>query len=71
MAADSYKKTGKFWERYNIPDSDAGREGRYKNQHGFGWTNAMYVKLVKELERVGEEHDKRYGLGQKSAEGNA
>ncbi len=42
-----FKRTGKFWEKYNVVKGRVGKEGRYPNQSGFGWTNAVFVKLVK------------------------
>jgi len=44
-----YSETGKMMEKYNVMDIDlkAGG-GKYPNQDGFGWTNAVYIKLLKE-----------------------
>lgn len=42
-------KTGKFWEKYNVVECDVAKAGRYTNQIGFGWTNAVFAKLVKEF----------------------
>lgn len=41
-----YKNTGKLMEKYNAIDTQliAGG-GEYPNQDGFGWTNAVYMKL--------------------------
>lgn len=44
-----FLKTGEFWEKYNVVKSDIGKEGRYPIQTGFGWTNAIFVRLVKEF----------------------
>lgn len=44
-----FLKTGKFWEKYNVVKSGIGKEGRYPIQTGFGWTNAVFVRLVKEF----------------------
>ena len=44
-----FLKTGKFWEKYNVVKCDVGKAGRYPNQVGFGWTNAVFVKLVNEF----------------------
>lgn len=44
-----FEKTGKFWEKYNVVKGNVGKEGRYPIQTGFGWTNAIFVKLVKEF----------------------
>jgi len=50
LNAKVFSKTGKFWEKYNVVTGDVGKRGRYPNQTGFGWTNAVFVKLVKEFE---------------------
>ncbi len=42
-----FLETGKFWEKYNVVDAAMGKTGRYPMQSGFGWTNAIFVKLVK------------------------
>jgi alpha,alpha-trehalase len=45
---DVYKRTGRFMEKYNV--SDLGLEaggGEYPSQDGFGWTNGVYLALVK------------------------
>lgn len=39
-------KTGKFWEKYNVVNNDVGKDERYPIQTGFGWTNAIFVKLI-------------------------
>lgn len=44
-----FKKTRKFWEKYNVASAGVGKEGRYPNQTGFGWTNAVFVRLVDEF----------------------
>ena len=45
-----FLETGKFWEKYNVVEETIGRPGRYPTQSGFGWTNAIFVKLVKEFD---------------------
>lgn len=41
-----YKNTGKLMEKYNVENVDLiARGGEYSNQHGFGWTNGVYLKL--------------------------
>ncbi len=51
MAANEkvYTATGKMMEKYNVMDTNnkAG-DGEYPNQDGFGWTNAVYLKLMNE-----------------------
>jgi alpha,alpha-trehalase len=49
LNAKVFKKTGKFWEKYDVVKCNEGKSGRYKNQTGFGWTNAIFVKLIKEF----------------------
>lgn len=44
-----YEKTGTFWEKYNAVTLAKGKSGRYPTQKGFGWTDAIFVKLVKEF----------------------
>jgi alpha,alpha-trehalase len=44
-----FSETGKFWEKYDVAGLKVGREGRYHNQTGFGWTNAVFVKLSNQL----------------------
>jgi alpha,alpha-trehalase len=41
-----FEKTGKLWEKYNVVKSDIGESERYKTQWGFGWTNAIFVRLL-------------------------
>lgn len=49
MNIEVFRRTGKFWEKYNVVKRDVGKEGRYPNQTGFGWTNAVFVKLAKKF----------------------
>jgi len=44
-----FDKTGKFWEKYDVVSGKVGKEGRYSNQTGFGWTNAVFIKLANEF----------------------
>jgi alpha,alpha-trehalase len=41
-----YCKTGKLVEKYNVRDAGEGAGGEYPVQDGFGWTNAVLVKLL-------------------------
>ncbi len=41
-----FEKTGKLWEKYNVVKCDIGESERYKTQWGFGWTNAVFVRLI-------------------------
>ena len=49
LNADIFEKTGKFWEKYDVVKCDKGRTGRYADQTGFGWTNAIFIKLAKKF----------------------
>lgn len=41
-----YRNTGKLMEKYNAVDTESlAGGGEYPNQDGFGWTNAVYLKL--------------------------
>lgn len=46
-----FERTNKFWEKYNVVSCDKGKSGRYPTQSGFGWSNAIYLKLNNMLER--------------------
>ena len=42
-----YEETGKILEKYNVIDIDKPPVGgEYPLQDGFGWTNAIYIKLM-------------------------
>lgn len=44
-----YAETGKMMEKYNVCDTHAkAGGGEYPNQDGFGWTNGVYLKFLKE-----------------------
>lgn len=44
-----YKRTYKLLEKYNVEDlSKESGGGEYPTQDGFGWTNGVYQKLVRE-----------------------
>ncbi|HLG04417.1 MAG TPA: trehalase family glycosidase [Bacteroidia bacterium] len=47
-----FLKTGKFWEKYNVVTCKVGESNadRYPTQSGFGWTNAVFVRLINEFE---------------------
>lgn len=53
---DVFKRTGRMMEKYNVEDLslDAGG-GEYPVQDGFGWTNGVYLALVKELNTLSAE----------------
>ncbi len=46
-----FLKTGKFWEKYNVVTGKIGQSNadRYPIQSGFGWTNAVFIRLIEEL----------------------
>ena len=46
----AYEKCGTFWEKYNVVKKGKAKCGRYPTQKGFGWTNGVFIKLVKLLE---------------------
>ena len=41
-----YCATGKLVEKYNVRDAGEGAGGEYPVQDGFGWTNAVLIKLL-------------------------
>jgi alpha,alpha-trehalase len=41
-----YCKTGKLVEKYNVREAGKGAGGEYPVQDGFGWTNAVLIKLL-------------------------
>jgi alpha,alpha-trehalase len=41
-----YCATGKLVEKYDVRDAGAGAGGEYPVQDGFGWTNAVLIKLL-------------------------
>ncbi|WP_082161630.1 alpha,alpha-trehalase TreF [Rufibacter radiotolerans] len=47
-----YKQTGKLTEKYNVEKpATQGGGGEYPNQDGFGWTNGVLLKLIKQQQR--------------------
>lgn len=49
MNAEVLEKTGVLWEKYNVVKVSKGKCGRYPTQKGFGWTNGVFIKLLKEF----------------------
>ena len=48
-----WQQTGSFFEKYNVEDgTHRVLTDRYKNQEGFGWTNAVFYCLATELSSV-------------------
>jgi len=52
-----YCRTGKLVEKYNVNQAGAGAGGEYPVQDGFGWTNAVLIKLLEIYPELGR---KRY-----------
>lgn len=45
-----YNKTGKLYEKYDVVNTERLADGgEYQNQYGFGWTNAILLKLQEGL----------------------
>ena len=44
-------QTGELWEKYDVVNRKVGvfNPNRYKTQSGFGWTNAVFARLVHEF----------------------
>ncbi len=45
-------ETGKFWEKHNVVNCQIGAypSERYPTQSGFAWTNAVFLRLIKEFQ---------------------
>ncbi|HEV7609758.1 MAG TPA: alpha,alpha-trehalase TreF [Steroidobacteraceae bacterium] len=48
-----YCRTGKLVEKYNVRDAGEGAGGEYPVQDGFGWTNAVVIKLLAIYPKLG------------------
>jgi alpha,alpha-trehalase len=46
LSKDIFDKTGKFWEKYDVVKCTTGASERYPTQAGFGWTNAIFIRLL-------------------------
>jgi alpha,alpha-trehalase len=46
-----FLRTGKFWEKHDVVKCDVGayNPARYPTQSGFGWTNAIFLRLINEF----------------------
>lgn len=55
-----FHKTGKLWEKYDVVKCTISKEERYKTQHGFAWTNAIFIRLIDKFcpEASGQEEKK-------------
>lgn len=51
MNLQLFNDTGKFWEKYDVVQCRPGvyNPHRYVTQSGFGWTNAIYLRLITEF----------------------
>lgn len=47
MHEREFERSGKVWEKYNVVTGRKGKRGRYPTQHGFSWTNGVYLRLRK------------------------
>lgn len=41
-----FDETGKLWEKYNVVKRTISKNERYPTQVGFGWTNAVFIRLL-------------------------
>ncbi len=41
-----FQRTGRLWEKYNVVKGTVGKSERYETQSGFGWTNAVFIRLM-------------------------
>ena len=58
-----YCKTGKLVEKYNVRDAGEGAGGEYPVQDGFGWTNAVLVKVLALYPQLGRKRYEFTGAG--------
>lgn len=52
LNVDVFLKTGKFWEKYDVVNCDIGKYERYPTESGFAWTNAIFLKIIKDLKEL-------------------
>jgi alpha,alpha-trehalase len=45
-----FHQTGKLWEKYNVVKGNVSKQERYETQSGFGWTNAVFLRLFQKFE---------------------
>ena len=50
LVSDIFEMEGCNFEKYNVVDGQRAVPDRYPDQSGFGWTNAIFVRLVDFLE---------------------
>jgi alpha,alpha-trehalase len=58
-----YCETGKLVEKYNVRDAGEGAGGEYPVQDGFGWTNAVLIKLLAIYPKLGGQRYEFLGSG--------
>jgi len=58
-----YCETGKLVEKYNVRDAGEGAGGEYPVQDGFGWTNAVLIKLLAIYPKLGAKRYEFLGSG--------
>lgn len=47
------KQTGQLWEKYDVVQGEIGLRGRvYPTQPGFTWTNAVFLRLLKDFNEL-------------------
>lgn len=44
-----FEESGMFWEKYDVVKRTVGKSARYPTQSGFGWTNGVFLRLVKDF----------------------
>jgi len=47
-----FRKYGTFFEKINGVTRDKTNNYHYENQHGFGWTNAVFYRYIKILDEI-------------------
>jgi len=50
--AKLFRKYGTFFEKINGITGDKTNNFHYENQHGFGWTNAVFYRYIKILDEI-------------------
>lgn len=49
-----FTETGVLWEKYDVVKGIVSTSERYATQSGFGWTNAVFVRLISKFGNNGE-----------------
>lgn len=52
-----FSETGYMWEKYDVVNGRVGVPDRYPTPHGFAWTNAVFLILVKVLKSLEGQKD--------------